>query len=79
MARETRLAMLTMTLWRSLGPVRQAAAGRLGAGGIDGAAALLDVNDLPFAINHKSGPIGEASFRNQDSVFRRYLALGEIA
>ena len=54
--------------------MRQAAAGGIGAGGINRRAAFLDVGDLAILINDEGGAIGNAHLSNQDSIL-----LGDLA
>ena len=54
--------------------MRQPAAGCIGAGGIDGRAAFLDVGDLAILVYDEGGAIGNAHLSNQDSI-----CLGDLA
>jgi len=55
------------------------AAGRRRAGGVDGGVSLLDVRDLPVFVHHEGSAVGHPRVRNQYTIRRRNLSLGEIA
>ena len=59
--------------------MRCATAGGLGACGIDGSAAFLYMDDLPFLIHNKRGSIGDSGLFYENAVSGGHFALSKIA
>jgi hypothetical protein len=59
--------------------MRCPATGGVGACGVDGGAALLDVDDFPFLIHYEGGAIGHAGLWYQNAVSFGHFAVEEIA
>jgi hypothetical protein len=58
--------------------MRRPAAGGIGAGGVDGAAPLFDINYFPFLIHHERSPVRH-SVCEQNAIGRYYFTIEEIA
>ena len=59
---------------RLLAFMRQPAAGCIGAGDVDGAAAFLDVGDLAILVDNEGHAVGNAHLSDQDSILLGNLA-----
>ena len=58
--------------------MRRPAAGGVGACGVDGGAALLNVNDLPFLIHHERGAVRHAVLRHENTICGGHFTVEEI-
>jgi hypothetical protein len=59
--------------------MRRPATGGVGACGVDGGNALLDVNDLPFLIHDERGAVRHAVLGHQDAISGRHFTVEEVA
>src|ERR1700722_10090769 len=51
----------------------------IGPGGVDGSAALLDIDNLPFLVHHKGCTVRHAVLGHENTISRGHFSVEEVA